>query len=91
MSRQISLIRGIALLTTISLASCNSYRPPLVERPRLPAPPVGFGKPVDLPPVKKGESVKVFALKNRAAAIEANRRLENDATFYDDVLALFGQ
>ena len=52
---------------------------------------MGFGKPVDLPPVKKGESVKVFALKNRAAAIEANRRLENDATFYDDVLALFGQ
>ena len=53
--------------------------------------PEKFGRPVDLPPVKKGESVKVFALKNRAAVIEANNRLSNDAAFYYDVLRLFGQ
>lgn len=53
--------------------------------------PEKFGRPVDLPPVKKGESVKVFALKNRAAAIEANNRLSNDAAFYYDVLRMFGQ
>ena len=79
------------LLTTIFLASCASSRPPVVERPRLPAMPEKFGRPVDLPPVKKGESVKVFALKNRAAAIEANNRLSNDAAFYYDVLRMFGQ
>ena len=81
----------IAWLMTTFLASCSSYQTPLVERPRLPAPPAEFGKPVDLPPVKKGESIKVFALKNRAAAIEANNRLSNDAAFYDDVLRMFGQ
>jgi hypothetical protein len=53
--------------------------------------PAKFGKPVELPPVKKGESIKVFALKNRAAAIEANNRLAGDSEFYYDVLRMFGQ
>jgi len=57
----------------------------------LPAPPENFGKPVPLPKPKVGEGMKTFALKNRAAAIEANNRLENDRTFYDDVLEMFSQ
>jgi hypothetical protein len=35
-------------------------------------------------------SVKRFALQNRAAAIQANNRLENDAAFYSDVFREFG-
>jgi len=38
----------------------------------------------------KGKSVRVFALENRAAAITANKRLENDAQFYSDVRRQFG-
>jgi len=57
----------------------------------LPPAPENFGKPVPLPPSKVGESMKTFALKNRAAAIEANKRLEDDRSFYDDVLEMFSQ
>jgi len=45
---------------------------------------------VALPKVTKGKSVKTFALENRAAAINANRRLEDDAQFYGDVQSEFG-
>lgn len=58
-------------------------------RPNLPAPPPTFGKPVDLPSAHNGMSVKRFALENRAAAIQANNRLENDAEFYNDVFREF--
>jgi hypothetical protein len=34
--------------------------------------------------------MRVFALENRAAAITANKRLENDASFYNSVLEQFG-
>lgn len=34
--------------------------------------------------------MRTFALENRAAAIAANRRLEADAAFYDDVRREFG-
>lgn len=66
-------------------------RPPIVARPALPVAPVEFGKPVPAPPVKRGESVKTVALKNRAALHHANRRLENDAAFYDDVREQFSK
>lgn len=55
----------------------------------LPAAPSEFGKRVEMPKAVVGKSVRVFALENRAALIEANRRLDNDADFYDDVLRLF--
>jgi hypothetical protein len=44
-----------------------------------------------MPTVKVGESVKTFALKNRAALIEANNRLKNDGSFYQAVLSNFSQ
>lgn len=50
-----------------------------------------FSKPVPLPNVKVGESVKVFALRNRAALMEANMRLKNDGAFYEDVKREFGK
>lgn len=63
---------------------------PLVQRPKLPVAPSAFGKPVALPAPTHGKSVKTFALENRAAAIQANRRLESDAAFYEDVRREFG-
>jgi hypothetical protein len=43
-----------------------------------------------LPAPAKGKSVRTFALENRAAAHQANRRLENDRAFYEDVRREFG-
>ena len=63
----------------------------MVERPRLPEAPSNFGKPVALPVVKQGESLRKFALENRAAAIEANSRLVNDASFYGSVMEAFSK
>ena len=81
----------LAALTTISLTSCSASIPPLIEKPKLPDAPEDFGKPVELPGAKKGTSVKVFGLQNRAAAIEANQRLQNDAAFYKDVVKDFSR
>lgn len=81
----------LAALTATSLASCSASIPPLIEKPKLPDAPADFGKPVALPGVKKGESIKVFSLQNRAAAIEANQRLKNDASFYNDVVKDFSR
>lgn len=62
---------------------------PQVVRPNLPPLVDGCSK-VNLPPVTKGESVKVFALKNRRAAHEANGRIDQCARFYEDVQHDFG-
>ena len=45
---------------------------------------------MDLPPLSPEESVKVFALKNRKAAIEANDRIGECAAQYNDVRRDFG-
>jgi hypothetical protein len=45
---------------------------------------------VPLPSPIKGKSIKTFALENRAAAITANRRLQDDASFYERVQQEFG-
>jgi len=72
------------------LASCAS--PPVeIAQPKLPDPPNKFGEPVQLPEPQKGKSVRTFALQNRLNLIEANQRLENDRTFYEDVRRGFGQ
>ena len=89
-----------ALLTACLLTSCaTSPSPenapidvgPIVAKPTLPSPPPMFSKPVPLPTVKVGESVKVFALRNRAALMEANMRLKNDGAFYEDVKREFSK
>lgn len=80
-----------AILMMNLLAGCNSSPKPLIVTPALPEPPQNFGKPVELPRAKVGKSVKIFALENRAALIEANRRLLNDDDFYADVVRLFGK
>jgi hypothetical protein len=73
------------------LAGCATSTPaPVLERPRLPAPPTDFGKAVTLPAARAGGDLKVFALENRKAALLANRRLADDADFYADVRRGFG-
>ena len=64
---------------------------PQIERAHLPARPANFGTPVQPPPIKKGESVRTFALKNRGALHEANKRLENDDAFWSDVERDYGR
>ncbi len=83
---RLALVSSMAILLT----GCANSTPPVIERPRLPAAPAEFGKPVDLPAVTKGASLRVFALENRAAAAQANRRLEADAAFYESVRNEFG-
>ncbi len=57
----------------------------------LPAPPEKFGEPVPVPKPKVGQSLKVHALETRAAVLQANRRLESDREFYEDVRKGFSQ
>lgn len=64
---------------------------PQIERPRLPDAPANFGAPVALPQASAGKGLEVFALENRAAAAEANRRLSGDAAFYGDVRREFSE
>lgn len=93
MKRSGSSRASLALLaasTALSLGACAGSTPRL-ERAHLPAAPVAFGKPVPLPEARIGKSLRVFALENRAAAIQANARLEADAAFYEDVQREFGQ
>jgi hypothetical protein len=56
----------------------------------LPAPPVEFGKPVDVPTPVKGADARLFAARTRKRLVEANLRLRNDKSFYDDVQRRFG-
>jgi hypothetical protein len=88
-SRKLSILPVLSM--TALLTSCAGSTPSVVERPTLPAAPSNFGKPVALPAAKQGESIKTFALKNRAAAVEANNRLINDASFYSSVLEAFSK
>lgn len=74
----------------ISLAACAGSTTAVMERPRLRAACAEFGKPVALPEAQTGKSLRAFALENRAAAIQANHRLESDAAFYEDVRREFG-
>jgi hypothetical protein len=76
----------------ILLSACaTSTPPPVFERPRLPAAPADFGKPVALPAGAPGENLKFFALENRKAAVLANQRLSDDAAFYAEVRRNFGE
>ncbi len=81
---------GLVLLMTSFLASCAHSTIPLTVAAHLPARPAGFGEPVAPPPIIKGESVRVFALKNRAALHQANNRLEADAQFMSGIEAAYG-
>lgn len=76
---------ALLALSTVALLTSCAGSPPAVVKPELPEPPPLFAKPVPVPDVKIGDSVKTFALKNRAALIDANNRLKNDGAFYKDV------
>lgn len=81
---------AVVLWMTSWLASCAHLTPPLTTGVHLPARPADFGRPVTPPPVVKGESTGVFALKNRKALHEANNRLEADSQFMSGIEAGLG-
>lgn len=81
---------GQLLMATLFLAGCNGQTPSVIERPRLPPIPAGFGTPVSLPDPTIGKSTKVFALEAVSAAVMANRRLRGDKAFQRDVWREFG-
>jgi len=76
----------VVSLMAVSVASCNSST---AQRSLLPDAPKEFGKPVKLPAVIAGKSLRVLILEHRGALMTANRRLMNDDQFYSDVLRQF--
>jgi hypothetical protein len=64
--------------------------PSVIERPNLPGKPALFGVPVAVPQPKAGQDARLYAAQTRKSVIEANARLRNDGTFYDDVRRDFG-
>lgn len=72
------------IASSMLLTSCATLPRP-ADPPKLPDPPSEFGKAVDLPKPIKGKSIRTFALENRLGLITANKRLENDRAFYEDV------
>jgi hypothetical protein len=61
-----------------------------VIKPNLPQPPSSFGVPVAFPLPVAGRDVRVHRAKLAVALDEANARLRNDAEFYQDVVARYG-
>jgi hypothetical protein len=77
---------AIALCLATTLAACNSSG----GKRHLPREPALFGSPVPLRDLAAGRGAKAALAAERADHIEANRRLENDASFYQDVRRNFG-
>lgn len=69
------------------LAGCAASTPVVVAttKPTLPAAPAQFGEPVKPPSIKAGVDARALAARERAALIEADRRLKNDKAFYQEV------
>lgn len=71
----------------LMLQGCAGSGPPLaVTKPVLPPAPAQFGVAVDVPAITAGLDARALAARERAALLEANRRLSNDGDFYQSVL-----
>jgi hypothetical protein len=70
----------------ISLAGCSVSTDRPVIRANLPPLAASCAKKSGLPQVITGEDLRVFALKNRGAAIRAEARADNCVAFYEDVV-----
>lgn len=70
------------------LAGCTSSTEPaaVVAEAHLPPLAASCARKVGVPKVIEGEDLRVFALKNRAAAILSGRRADNCVALYRDVL-----
>ena len=77
------------VFATLGLAGCGAP-PPVALSPILPGAPVDFGHPVAVRAPQVGEDARVYAARERAGRLTANRRLVNDAAFYADVVSKFG-
>ena len=81
---------SLALSTMILLAGCATSTPPELVRPILP-PMAESCIGAKLPAAVRGLDLRIFALRNRATAILANRGVKNCRAFYEDVLREFGR
>ena len=86
-SRQLVLL----MLATFALLTGCASGPGPVERPALPVAPADFGLAVQAPRARAGDNAKAFAARTAGALTQANRRLSDDAAFYDDVRAKFSK
>lgn len=82
--------RALAFCLMMTLTGCAGSTPP-EGRVALPAAPANFGRPVALPTLARGESLRHALGEHRAALHTANTRLDNDAAFYEGVRRGFGK
>ena len=76
------LLRALpAFCLMMMLAACATSS----QRPTLPLPPVEFGLPVDPPVIRDGDDARLVLGRAAQALRKANRRLNDDRAFYDDV------
>jgi hypothetical protein len=66
-------------------------KPPVVTSITLPEAPESFGKMVALPRGHVGQNPKAWAAQCVAAVRQANGRLQNDKTFYDNLKDMYRQ
>ncbi len=74
-------------MAALGLTGCVGDPAPVATALIFPGAPVDFGKPVFVRPPKIGEDARVYAARERAGRLTANRRLADDAAFYADVAA----
>ena len=79
-----------AILVASALTGCATAPGPIASAPILPAAPANFGKPVAVRAPKVGEDARVYAARERAGRLTANRRLGDDAAFYSGVVTTLG-
>lgn len=71
-----------ALLTSLTLTSCSTYGPETAPAAPLIMPPPACLTPVSVPVPREGQPLVVIAAEQRAAALEANRRLSCGADLW---------
>lgn len=84
--QNLALVLSIATL----LAGCATSTPQEIVRPILP-PMAESCIGAKLPAAMRGLDLRIFALRNRTAAILANRGVKNCRAFYEDVMREFGR
>ena len=83
------LYLSLAGLLAMTLTGCETSRQ--AQPVNLPPAPVEFGAKVSTPVMQVGDNPKAVAARLAAALAVANRRLDNDYLWYEDVRAKYGK
>lgn len=73
------------------LNACSENKPSLTASVAIPEAPESFGKMVAVPRPKAGQNPKAYAAQCIMAVRQANGRLQNDKTFYDNLKDMYRQ